>query len=747
MNYCEFINYFDPSIHVQLTIANRSIDMEEFRKSMLIAMDGTDLDEYRREYNNLIFNKAVDGRNSLVCMKYFTITVQADSYETAKAKLQRAETDIINNFRQMSGTATIRPLSGHERLEVFYSLIKPGDPFTFLYDNLVVNGVSTKDYIAPDYFDFSSRDYFIMDDIYSSTLFIKDYPSELSDKLIAEITDIECNSTVSVHFNSIDQASAIDSVMHKKALMEAQKFDEQKKASKSGYGESISPELKYSLEQADKLLSDLRDKSQRMFEVTVLINVTADSFESLSDSVEAIKGAIRKNGCKAGFLSYEQAEGFNSTLPIGKCFTTRARTMTTSTTAILIPFTTQELMHPGGVCYGVNELSGNLVICDRKSLKNGNGWFLGVPGGGKSMAAKNEMAVIRFKSKINDRGIRQEDEIIIIDPEREYTQLVKAFGGDVIRIAADSIHHINPLDITEAYSDDEEGKRNPLQLKLEFILSLCEQIAKNGSSFTGQERSLLDRAVRLVYGSYFMAGDRKRATPTMHDFYNLLKEMPEDEAQNLALALEIYIEGSLSVFSHQTTVQTNKSIIAYDISDLGGQLRTLGMLIVLDQIWNRITLNRQLGKRTWIYIDEIYLLVQNEYSTKFLFNLFRRARKWGAILTGITQNVEDLLRSDEARTMLSNSEFICMLNQAASDRELLATLFNLSSEQSRYMTNVPPGHGVLCCSGSIVPFSNNIPKDTSLYRLMTTNIDDRNEYQDKSQHDARVMPAIYKVPV
>jgi len=258
---------------------------------------------------------------------------------------------------------------------------------------------------------------------------------------------------------------------------------------------------------------------------------------------------------------------------------------------------------------------------------------------------------------------------------------------------------------------------------------------------------LLDRAVRLVYGSYFMAGDRKRATPTMHDFYNLLKEMPEDEAQNLALALEIYIEGSLSVFSHQTTVQTNKSIIAYDISDLGGQLRTLGMLIVLDQIWNRITLNRQLGKRTWIYIDEIYLLVQNEYSTKFLFNLFRRARKWGAILTGITQNVEDLLRSDEARTMLSNSEFICMLNQAASDRELLATLFNLSSEQSRYMTNVPPGHGVLCCSGSIVPFSNNIPKDTSLYRLMTTNIDDRNEYQDKSQHDARVMPAIYKVPV
>lgn len=733
--YSEFINYFDPSVHVQIIVANRSIDKDEFRLKILYPLVGDKTDRYRKEINSILSSRALEGQNSLICKKYLTFTIEADSYTQAQQKLMRLENDIISNFKQLSGNnISIRSMSGHERLELIYSIINPSESFTFMYDNLVTNGLSTKDYITPDYFDFTEKNYFEMDEIVSSTVYIKDFPSELGDQLIRQISDIDCNLTISIHFSSVEQADAIELVQRKLALMNQQKADETKRAIKGLYDlDYLPPELRYSITEAENLLEDLRSRNQRMYKTTVLINTSAIDLETLTDNVAKIMGVIRKNGCKGGFLSLEQEAGFNSCLPFGRCFVNRARTMTTTSTAIFIPFTTQEIMHDTGICYGVNPLSGNLIMVDRKILTNANGWMLGVPGSGKSMMAKGEQVHVMLKREISKRTssnmIRPGDDIIIIDPEAEYVSLIQSFSGEVVKISADSNDYINPFDITDAYSDDDSGKQNPIAMKSEFILSLCEHIiSRNTNRIDSKEISILDRVIGLTYRSYFVGSVSKRITPTFKDFFSILKEQPEPEAKQLALSLELYIEGSLSLFSHRTTINTNSQFVNYDISGLGGQLQALGMLVVLDQIWNRVTLNRGLGKRTWIYIDEIYLLFQNEYSSAFLKSLFKRARKWGAIITGITQNVEELLQSDDARTMLSNSEFICMLSQAKSDREQLASLLNLSPEQISYVTNSRPGEGIIYCSGAVVPFINKYPENTELHKLMTTKIDDINTY-------------------
>ena len=732
--YCEFINYFDPSVHIQITVANQTIDKDEFRLKILYPLIGDKSDRYRKEINGILSGRALEGQNSLIRRKYLTFTVEAGDYSQAQQKLLRLESDIIINFKQLSGNnISIRALSGHERLELLYSIISPGEIFTFRYDNLVLNGLSTKDYITPDYFDFSEKNYFEMDDTVSSTLYIKDFPSELGDQLIRQISDIDCNLTINIHFTGIEQTDAVELVQRKLALMNQQKADETKRAIKGLYDtDYMPPELKYSITEAESLLEDLRNRNQRMYKVTVLINTSAKTLEALTDNVAKIMGVIRKNGCKGGFLSLEQEAGFNSSLPIGSCFVNRARTMTTTSTAIFVPFTTQEIMHDNGVCYGTNPLSGNLIMVDRKILPNANGWMLGIPGSGKSMMAKGEQIHVMLRKDIEKTAgdlIRPGDDIIVIDPEAEYTELIKAFDGEVVKISADSRDYINPFDITDAYSDDEAGRQNPIAMKSEFLLSLCELIiSRNAGRIDSREISILDRVIGLTYRPYFLSKPAARTLPTFRDFFRILKEQPEPEAKQLTLALELYTEGSLSLFSHHTTINTASQFLDFDISGLGGQLQTLGMLVVLDQIWNRITLNRGLGKRTWIYVDEIYLLFQNEYSSAFLKSLFKRARKWGAIITGITQNVEELLMSDDARTMLSNSEFICMLSQAKPDREQLSSLLNLSPEQISYVTNSGPGQGIIYCSGAVVPFVNRYPENTELHKLMTTKIEDINSY-------------------
>lgn len=400
----------------------------------------------------------------------------------------------------------------------------------------------------------------------------------------------------------------------------------------------------------------------------------------------------------------------NSTMPVGKNSIEIQRTLTTASTGIFVPFTAQELFQEGGMYYGLNALSRNLIFFNRKTLKNPNGFILGTPGSGKSFSAKREIVNVLLNT---------EDEVLIIDPECEYVQLAKGFGGEIIHISAGSKAHINPLDITMDYADDD----NPLLLKSEFVLSLCELLVGGRNGLTAAQKTVIDRACRMTYQSYF-ANPKKNPVPTLKDFYGVLIEQPEKEAISIALSLELYIEGSLSVFANPTNIDTNNRLIVFDIRDLGKQLKTMGMLIVLDQIWNRITQNRALGKRTWIYIDEIYLLFQNEYSANYLFELYKRARKWGAIPTGITQNVEDLLVSDLARRMLSNTDFVMMLNQATSDRVELAALLNISNQQLSYVTNSQEGQGLLFAGNSIIPFIDKFPTDTELYSMMTTKIEE-----------------------
>lgn len=709
--YCEFLNYFEASINLQITIQNRHIDNDDFRAQMLLPVDREQdaLDCYRREYNAMLSEKALQGQNSIVREKFLTIGVRANSYASAVPMLARIETDVINNLKQLG--CDIKLLSGLERLEFLHGIFNPGEPFLFTYDDLLGSSLTTKDYVAPDSFDFSKKNHYEFGDNFGQSLFMKDLPPDLSDKLITELSDIPCNMTITLHINSVEQEQAFSLVRKKISFMEQQKIDEQKKALKAGYDVEMIPyELKYSLVEAEELLDDLQNKNQRMFKVTILVHTSAKTLDVLNENVYQLMSVARKNNCKFGCLDFLQEDGMNAALPLGRNHIDIQRTLTTASTGILVPFTTQELFQDHGLYYGLNALSRNLIIFDRKTLKNPNGFILGTPGSGKSFAAKREIVNVLLGT---------EDDVLVIDPEREYVSLARNFGGEIIHISAGSKAHINPLDITMDYADDD----SPLLLKSEFVLSLCELLAGGKGGLTAGQKTVIDRACKMTYQGYF-ANPNKNPVPTLQDFYRTLKEQPEKEAMGIALSLELYIEGSLSVFAHPTNINTENRFIVFDIRELGKQLKTLGMLIVLDQIWNRITRNRALGKRTWIYIDEIYLLFQNEYSANYLFELYKRSRKWGAIPTGITQNVEDLLVSDLARRMLSNTDFVMMLNQATSDRVELATLLNISTQQLSYVTNAQAGQGLLFAGSSIIPFIDKFPTDTELYAMMTTKVDE-----------------------
>ena len=714
LKYCEFLNYFDPSIGVQITIRNRFIDKHEFRRQMFFPLGRADgLDEYRQEYNQMLGEKALAGQNSIVRDKLLTLTTQAKNYEEAVSVLARVETDVISNFKVLGCEAEV--LRGQERVEILHGMLRPQEAFTFKYSHLAASSLTTKDHVAPTSFNFAGKNNYQFGDHWGQTLFLRELPAELSDQLLKELTDIPCDLTVTLHLHSVEQDKAISLVRSKISFMEQQKIDEQKKAQKAGYDENmISYEVKYSLAEAEELLDDLQNKNQRMFKFTALVNTTAENPDQLKGNVEKIMGAARKKNCGLSPLDYLQEEALNSSLPLGKNHIEIKRTLTTASTAIFIPFTTQEMLQAGGMYYGLNALSRNLIFFNRKTLKNPNGFLLGTPGSGKSFAAKREILNVVLNT---------EDEVIVIDPEREYAPLARGLGGELIHISAGSKAHINPMDITMDYADNDD----PLLLKSEFVLSLCELLIGGKQGIEAKERSIIDRAIRNTYARYF-SSPATETMPTLKDFYQQVKSQPEEEAKGIALSLELYIEGGLSVFAHPTNVDTQKRFVVYDIRDLGKQLKTMGMLIVLDQIWNRITQNRAIGRRTWLFIDEIYLLFQNEYSANYLFELYKRSRKWGAIPTGITQNVEDLLISDLARRMLSNSDFIMMLNQASSDRQELASLLNISEQQLGFVDNVGTGQGLLFVGNTIIPFVDKFPPDNQLYKMMTTKIEEVTDY-------------------
>ena len=706
IDYSELLNSLDTGAMAKITINNRRINKIDFEKQILLDLKNDDLDEYRKEYNQMLINKTKEA-NEIVQEKMITISVYKKSVEEARNYFNRVGADLISKFNSLGSKCM--ELNAEERLRIMHDFYRTGEETSFRFDltSDLRKGHNFRDFICPDSFEFKD-DYFKMGNRYGRVLFLKEYASFIKDSMITELTELNRNLMLSIDVIPIPMDEAVKEAENRRLGIETNITNWQRKQNANNNFSAIIP---YDMEQqraeSKEFLDDLTTRDQRMFISIMTMVITADTKEDLDINTDNLEQIARKGLCQLGILRFQQYDGLNLVLPIKSDFNRiRAlRTLTTESLAVLMPFKVQEIRHENGIFYGQNVISKNMIIADRKQLLNGNSFTLGVSGSGKSFTAKEEIATIKMRDPNAD--------IILIDPEREYSKLVKAFNGEVIKISATSKNHINAMDMNADYGDG-----NPVILKSEFILSLCEQLIGSGN-LGAKQKSLIDRCTANVY-RVFQQGNYQGIPPTLQDFREELLRQNEPEAKEIALAIELFTNGSLNTFAMQTNVDTSNNLICYDILDLGKQLQPIGMLVVLDSILNRITSNRAKNKNTYIFIDEIYLLFQYEYSANFLFTLWKRVRKYGAFATGITQNVEDLLQSHTARTMLANSEFIIMLNQASTDRIELAKLLNISDPQMSFITNVGAGEGLIKVGSSIVPFVNHFPKNTKLYKLFTT---------------------------
>ena len=866
--WCDFLNFFDASVKFQLTFANLSVSKEVFTQSISIPPKGDEFDSIREEYAQMLQRQLERGNNGLVKTKYLTFGIEAQTYRMAKMRLERLEIDILNNFKRLGVKATV--LNGKERLQVLHDILRMDEqePFLFNWDWLAPSGLSTKDFIAPSSFEYKNGKGFRMGKLSGAVSFLQILAPELNDRILAEFLNLESSVIVNLHVQSVDQVNAIKTIKRKITDLDRAKIEEQKKAVRSGYDMDIIPsDLATYGAEAKKLLQDLQSRNERMFLLTFLVMNTSENPRQLNNNIFQIKSIAQKHNCSLVRLDYQQEEGVMSSLPLGKNYIDIQRGLTSSCVAIFIPFTTQELFQTGkeALYYGINALSNNLIMVDRKLLKNPNGLILGTPGcctgdtqilfangtpvsfaelvdsgiqqalikaydeekqaivtapakdirierhvdelieielldgsmvkctpehliltrKGEYMQAKEmrpgqllsgghmvvhvtrhklmdsvpvyDMSVPKHlnfvlanglvvhnsgksfsaKREISNAFLVTNDDILICDPESEYAPLVERLGGQVIRISPTSPDHINPMDINLNYSDDD----NPLSLKSDFILSLCELIVAGKDGLAPVEKTIIDRCVRLVYQDY-LNDPKPENMPILGDLYDTLRAQAEKEAQYIATALEIYVSGSLSVFNHRTNVDINNRIVCFDIRELGKQLKKIGMLIVQDQVWNRVTENRfqyksalaqesedgvalvaannLQPKATRYYIDEFHLLLKEEQTAAYSVEIWKRFRKWGGIPTGITQNVKDLLSSREIENIFENSDFIYMLNQAAGDRQILAKHLGISPHQLSYVTHSGEGEGLLFYGNTILPFIDHFPKETELYKVMTT---------------------------
>ena len=711
-NWCDFLNYFDASVQVQLSFINQGGRGEEAQNAIQIPAQEDAFNSIRIEYGDMLKHQLAKGNNGLVKSKYITFSIEADSLSAAKARLARIETDILNNFKVLGVSA--RPMTGYERLEMLHGIFHPeGEPFRFSWDWLIPSGLTTKDFIAPSSFRFGEGRTFRMGRKLGAVSFLEILAPELNDRMLADILDLENGIIVNLHIRSIDQTEAIKTIKRKITDLDKMKIEEQKKAVRSGYDMDIIPsDLATFGSEAKNLLQDLQSRNERMFLLTFLVVNTADTKRKLDNDIFATAGIAQKYNCALTRLDYMQEAGLMSSVPLGENLIPIQRGLTTSSTAIFIPFITQELFQRGAALYyGLNALSNNMILCDRKQLKNPNGLILGTPGSGKSFAAKREMT---------NAFLITDDDIIICDPEAEYYPLVQRLHGQVIRLSPTGRgidgkpQYVNPMDINLNYSEDD----NPLALKSDFILSLCELIIGGKEGLQPVEKTVIDRAVRNVYRP-FMADPDPAKMPILGDLYDELLKQPEPEAARVAAALELYVSGSLNVFNHRTNVELANRLVCFDIKQLGKQLKKLGMLIVQDQLWNRVTENRG-RKTTRYYCDEFHLLLKEEQTAAYSVEIWKRFRKWGGIPTAITQNVKDLLASREVENIFENSDFVLMLNQAAGDQAILAKQLNISPQQMKYVTHSEAGEGLIFYGNVVLPFIDRFPKDTELYRVMTT---------------------------
>ena len=707
--WCDFLNYFDSSVRFQFSFMNMTGQSDNVSESIHIPIRDDGFADIADEYQTFLNNQLSKGNNGLVKTKYLTFGIEANSLKDAKPRLERIETDVIQNFKKLGVHA--EPMNGHDRLKTMHGIFHMGEqtPFRFDWDWLPKTGLSPKDYIAPPSFEFKNGREFGMGCQVGAVSFLQILAPELNDRILADFLETESNLVVSVHIQSVDQVKAIKTVKRKITDLQKSKIEEQKKAVRSGYDMDIIPsDLSTYNEEAMKLLQDLQSRNERMFLLTFLVMNTAKTKKALKNDLFRASSIAQQHNCALVTLDFQQEEGLMSCLPLGYNQIDIRRGLTTSSAAIFIPFTTQELFQSSkeALYCGLNALSNNIIMVDRKLLKNPNGLILGTPGSGKSFSAKREISNVFLVT---------DDDIIICDPESEYGALAEHLGGQVIQISPVSQDYINPMDLNLNYSEDE----NPLTLKSDFILSLCELIVGGKEGLKPVEKTIIDRCVRMVYRNY-LQNPVPENMPILEDLYNELRKQEEKEAQYIATALEIYVTGSLNVFNHRTNVDIHSRVVSYDIKELGKQLKKIGMLIVQDQVWNRVTVNREAHKSTRYYIDEMHLLLKEEQTAAYTVEIWKRFRKWGGIPTGITQNVKDLLSSREIENIFENSDYIYMLNQAAGDRQILAKQLNISQHQLSYVTSSGEGEGLLFYGSTIIPFVDRFPKDTMLYRIMTT---------------------------
>jgi len=720
--WCSFLNFFDSSIHFELSFMNMATDAAAFEKSIAIKHQDDDFNDVRDEYSGVLFHQMEAGNNGLTKTKYLTFGIHADSMKAAKPRLIHIEMDILNNFKRIGVQA--KTLNGYERLELMHRQFHMGDndKFNFNWKYLVDSGLSVKDFIAPSSFAFPNGRTFQMGDMYGCMSFLSIDASDISDRMLADFLGMESSLVVTMHIQSVDQNEAIKTVKHTITELDRSKIEEQKKAVRAGYDMDIIPsDLATYGKDAKALLKELQSQNERMFLLTFTIMNTGRTKQELENNVFQAASIAQKHNCNLIRLDFQQEQGLMSALPLARNDIEIQRGMTTSSTAIFVPFTTQELFQTGNeaLYYGLNALSNNLIMVDRKKLKNPNGLILGTPGSGKSFSAKREIA---------NAFLVTDDDVIISDPESEYSALVTRFNGQVIKISPTSDQFINPMDINMNYSDDD----NPIALKADFILSLCELIVGSKDGLQPVEKTVIDRCIRQIYQKYF-ENPGPENMPILEDLYNALLTQDEPEAKHVATALEIYVHGSLNVFNHRTNVELTNRLVCYDIKDLGKQLKKIGMLVVQDQVWGRVTENRSQGKSTRYYMDEMHLLLREDQTAAYTVEIWKRFRKWGGIPTGITQNVKDLLASKEVENIFENSDFIYMLNQAVGDRAILAKQLNISPHQLSYVTHSGEGEGLLFYGNVILPFVDRFPTDTELYKLLTTRLSEVVEAQKEKE--------------
>ncbi len=699
-SYSDLLNSFDSGSTTKITINNRRLNRQDFERSILLPMKEDGLDLYRKEYNDMLLAKAT-GSNSMVQEKYVTVSVYKKTIEEARAYFTRIGTDLSSHFLQMGSKCT--EMDTRDKLRVLHDFYRAGEETGYHFDlrETMRKGHSFKDLICPDSLEFE-KDYFKMGNRYGRVLFLREYASYIKDVLISELTDLNRDLMLSIDVIPVPMDEAVREVESRLLGVETNITNWQRKQNQNNNYSAVVPyDMEQQRKESKEFLNDLTSRDQRMmFGVLTLVH-TAETKKQLNMDTAALLAVARKRMCQMAVLKYQQMDGLNTALPIGHRKINALRTLTTESLAVLMPFRVQEIMDEGGIYCGENAISHNLIMCNKAKLLNPNSFLLGVPGSGKSFSAK--MLIVNL-------ALATGDDILICDPEREYASLIAAMGGEVIRIAAGSRDHINAMDMVEGYGDG----GNPIADKSEFVLSLFEQLDTKG--INAKERSLIDRCTGEIYEDYRNGGK----VPTLCTLREKLLHQKEREAKNLALALELFTSGSLDAFAHETNVDVNNRMVVYDILDLGKQLKTMGLLVITDAMLNRVTENWKKGKRTHIFLDEFHVVFENEFSGTFFNSAWRRFRKRNAFPNAITQNVEYLLDSVLASTMLSNSEFIVMLNQAASDRQKLAELLNISKEQMSYITNADVGCGLIKYGSSLVPFVNQFPQNTRLYKLMTT---------------------------